>query len=140
MADRGKRIACLLAAIEGKQVATVEHWAKAQAIVERGRECLHWLYNELHYGNPEQAEPTETDRLLDYLTQNGPKTQREIQRYCWRLCPTMTKDAATLKRNLEAIAEGGGLHVGGTVKRPLYGVTPVQQPIAALTGGRGNGT
>lgn len=119
--DRGKRIACLLAAIEGKREATAEHWAKAQAIVERGRECLHWVYNSLSGAS---IETTPIDRVFQLLETKGPLTVREMQQLLKRQPWAKTTDL--LRREIKAmVAAGAGVYEGKVGTATVYAVRPI---------------
>lgn len=122
--DRGKRIACLLAAIECQHEATADHWAKAQAIVERGRECLHWVYNSL---SGDSIETTPIDRVCQLLEARGPMTIRQMQQHLKR--QPWAQTTAMLERELTAMIDAGAdVHRGQVGRKTLYAVRPIAPP------------
>jgi hypothetical protein len=120
-ADRGKRIACLLAASEGKSSATKEHWAKAQAIVERGRKCLHWVYNGLA---DEYGEGLPADKVCDLLERKGALSVREIQKHLQRQPWAAKTDS--LQRELSGLVDSGTIYAGKIGRKTVYAMNPIE--------------
>jgi len=118
--DRAKRIAVLLAAIDNKDTATADHWAKAQAIVERGRECLHWAYDSLTRAN---IETTPTDKVCQLLESRGPLTLREMHQIL--KSKRWAESTASLQRELSAMVEAGDVYEGKIGRKTLYAVRPI---------------
>jgi len=129
--NTARRIAVLLAAIEGASVADVDHWAKAQAIVERSRQQLHWAKSAFQsaYG-----DVPDIDRICELLEARGALTLREIQRKLHR--EPFAKDAKALKMKLDVMVSEGLIFHGGTPKRPLYSRFAEELPanVLAITG------
>lgn len=132
IADRCLRIACLLASSETRNVCTMRDWAKALAIVERRRRCLHWTYDRLTSGSQEQERVAKTDAILRYITTERCVSLRDIQQKFRRQFPT---GVAELQRELDALCAAGELHtVKLTRNRVHYAVDAAELPSSVSTG------
>lgn len=134
MAERALRIACLLASYERRSVCELRDWKKAQAIMERRRQCLHWTYERLTDTAIETEKVGKTDAILRFITTARCVSARDIQTKFRRRYPT---GIAELQRELDALVEAGELHsVTGKRKRVLYAVDATSLPA---TGDAQNG-
>lgn len=126
MPDRALRIACLLAAYEGRTECELQDWQKAQCIVERRRRCLHWAYERLTSKTPEGDKAAKTDAILEYVTANRCVTARDIHAKFRRRYPS---GFAELGRELDALVKAGELHqVEGKRGRRHYAVDAASLP------------
>jgi hypothetical protein len=120
MADRVVRIAALLAAYEDRGLCDMRDYSKAQAIVERGRLCLHWTYERLTDSATTFSQVTRTDEVLRYVATERIATARQIQQKFRKRFPSGIQE---LTRELDALVAAGELHcVHGTKGRRTYAV------------------
>lgn len=133
MPDRALRIACLLASYDGRNECELRDWKKAQCIVERRRQCLHWTYERLTDRAISTERVSRTDALLRYVATERCVSAREIQTKFRRQFPTGILE---LTRELDALVAAGELHsVEGKRGRRLYAID-----AGSLTSYDGKGT
>src|SRR5205085_1452125 len=80
MANKALRLAALFASLENKNLIEMKHWAKAQAITEDWRDCLHELYSQVNE-RPLSEIDSLKEVILQFLTTHPDKqyTIREMQ-------------------------------------------------------------
>lgn len=129
--EKAARIALLLASIEsvrddgtlGERQIELRHWARAQAIVERWRVCLHQLVATL---NQQPIEPEERlqrrieDRILAVI-RKGKRTVRELHL-------TTHIDYQAIRHALNALTELGYIEPVETAKTTKYLPIAEQEP------------
>lgn len=126
MAERTLRIACLLASHESRTVCQMRDWQKAQAIMERRRQCLHWTYERLTDTALAAEKVSRTDAILRYVASERCVTARDIQHKFRRRYPT---GMVELQRELDTLVEAGELRsVSGKRNRVFYAVDASQLP------------
>lgn len=100
-AEKGLRVAMLLASLENNGVIELRHWARAQEVAECWRRSLHNLYRALNAGQDEAGRIE--DRVIELVERLGSATPTDIHRYAPDLSTT---DAAGV---LEKLARAGAL-------------------------------
>lgn len=126
MPDRALRIACLLASYDGRNECELRDWKKAQCIVERRRQCLHWTYERLTDVSGAAEKVSRTDGILRYVGTERCVSARDIQTKFRRQFPS---GMVELLRELDALVETGELHsVEPRKGRRLYAVDAESLP------------
>ena len=108
--EKALRVSLLLASLAGSDSVKLHHFARAQAITERWRNCLHELYNQLNEP-PESAERANEERVLRTIKRLNP-TERELnQRH------RMGRDE--IKRIITSLIDAGEIveQVSGKTKK-----------------------
>lgn len=79
-AEKGMRVAMLLASVSNQNRIELSHWARAQAITERWRANLHHLFEQVQTSAPSQERQFQ-DKVVEILKRHGPGTAADIGRY-----------------------------------------------------------
>jgi hypothetical protein len=126
MAARALRIACLLASYERRERCELRDWKKAQAIMERRRQSLHWTYERLTSSAEQTERVSRTDAILRFVASGRCVTARDIQTKFRRSYPTGMPE---LQRELDALCAQGELHsVEGRRGRKHYAIDTRELP------------
>lgn len=96
------RIATLFASVTGHDTITLQHWAKAQNIVEQFRADLHYLYTTVTEKREATGKRQQEDRVLEYIRQHSTRgaTARDIYR-------ALKIDTQTTLQQIEALKDAG---------------------------------
>jgi hypothetical protein len=128
MPDRALRVACLLAAFDTRTTCEMRDWKKAQCIVERGRQSLHWAYDRLTSNSQAAERVSRTDSILSFVRSGRCVTARDIQTKFRRQYPSGIDE---LTRELDALVKAGELHcVEGKRGRRHYAIDARSLPAA----------
>jgi len=79
--EKSLRIAALFASLEGSDLIKINHWAKAQAIVERWRSNLHSLYRQVNTDEFVNQKLSGEQKVLKAIKEKVFPTSREIQQF-----------------------------------------------------------
>lgn len=96
------RIATMFASLANAETVMIEHWVKAQTIVEQFRADLHYLYATVTEKREDTTKRIQEDRVLSYIRQHSTigVTARDIYR-------ALRLDTETTLRQIEALKNAG---------------------------------
>jgi hypothetical protein len=115
--EKALRVALLLASMSGSDTIKMCHFAKAQAITERWRYCLHSLYDQLNEP-PESAERDNEERILRMIKKKGSPTEREISQAVRMSRAEIKVILATLQNAEEIVKKKNGNRIEYHMLRP----------------------
>jgi glutamine synthetase adenylyltransferase len=123
--EKALRIAALFASLGNSSIIDLNHWARAQQIVERWRRNLHELYNQVNEENITKPKLTSLEKVKKAFNEKEEPTEREIVQYTG----LSYDEVAQLLQHLEEDSAINHQKVGRTVRYRLTSQTINQEKL-----------